>query len=50
MKKLYILLVLVVIGLAACKKDYLDRLPNAKISEEEVFSDIGNSELFVNNI
>lgn len=50
MKKLYILLVLVVIGLAACKKDYLDRLPNAKISEEEVFSDIGNAELFVNNI
>jgi len=50
MKKLYILLVSVVIGLTACKKDYLDRLPNAKISEEEVFSDIGNSELFVNNI
>ncbi|WP_316818126.1 RagB/SusD family nutrient uptake outer membrane protein [Pedobacter nyackensis] len=50
MKQLHILLVLVVIGLAACKKDYLDRLPNAKISEEEVFSDIGNSELFVNNI
>lgn len=50
MKIQYILLVSVVIGLSACKKDYLDRLPNAKISEEEVFSDIGNSELFVNNI
>lgn len=50
MKKLYILLVTVIIGLSACKKDYLDRLPNAKISEAEVFSDIGNSELFVNNI
>lgn len=50
MKKLYILFISVAIGLVACKKDYLDRSPNAKISEDEVFSDIGNSELFVNNI
>lgn len=45
-----IYIVLFVIVLASCKKSYLDQLPNDQISEKEVFTNINNTEAFVNNI
>lgn len=45
----YILLLLVT-GLAACSKNYLDRKPSDLITEDEVFRNIENAEKFVNVI
>src|SRR5688572_15103101 len=45
----YILLLLVT-GLAACSKNYLDRKPSDLITGDEVFRNIENAEKFVNVI
>jgi len=47
---IYVLFLLATIGFSACKKDFLERAPSDFISKEEVFSNIDNTEAFLNNI
>ena len=47
---IYALLLVTVMGLGACQKDFLERAPSDFISKEEVFENIDNTEAFLNNI